>query len=302
MTLKSASDKLTFIIDSLCTIGMESKGGTFAIHKLAYELAEAGHFVYLFNTPLYSHENIYVIPTERFPKENGWWSDFTWDGFSFDKSRTISIYTQLTWGNPFNTTHNCRWILNDYDEAQWKTFGENDFIYNFGTFKIPNNVTQSKLTILDYKTDVYFNLNLDRKGFCYIIHKFTPDWGYSFLENFGAKNLSNLMFEGKFEELCREFNKHEYMITFDYKSYITTAAALCGCKVVILNPNRNVTPLQFRIENPLQMCGVAYGWDDLAWAEKTVSLVKDNLTQLTMNDKKSFQNFLNFWESKIFNQ
>ena len=35
MILKSDPNKLTFIVDTLCSIGFESRGASFAIHKLA---------------------------------------------------------------------------------------------------------------------------------------------------------------------------------------------------------------------------------------------------------------------------
>jgi hypothetical protein len=110
------------------------------------------------------------------------------------------------------------------------------------------------------------------------------------------------MFNGDFHKLAEEFNKFEFLITFDYKSYITTAATLCGCKVIILNPDPNKTPIQYRLENPIQMCGVSYGWDDLKWATKTVDLSRDNVESLQKMDSKTIDNFLNFWELKLIVQ
>ena len=62
MILKSKIDKLTFIIDTMISIGLESKGASFVLHKLAYELASRGNYVYVFNEPFYPHENIEIIP------------------------------------------------------------------------------------------------------------------------------------------------------------------------------------------------------------------------------------------------
>jgi len=66
MILKNEEGKLTFIVDTLCSIGLEHRGGSFAVHKLAYEIASRGHNVYVFNDPFYPHENISVIPTTKF--------------------------------------------------------------------------------------------------------------------------------------------------------------------------------------------------------------------------------------------
>lgn len=299
MLLKNNPGKLTFIVDTLCSIGFENKGASFAVHKLAYKLAEYGHNIYVFNEPFYKHENIDIIPTKRIPQDNGWWSKFVWEGFSYNQFNTVCVYTQVTFENPFGTLNTCRWILHDYDEATWSTYGKDEKIYNYGSFLVPENTIQEKLTILDYKLDTYYNLKKERKGFCYIKHKFTPEWGHDFLKNFGATDLTTFMFDGDFKELAQKFNEFEYLITFDSKSYITTAAALCGCKVIILNPDKNKTPLQYRLENPLQMAGVAYGWDDLKWAENTIDNVRENILNLEKEDDKTVKNFVNYWEKKL---
>jgi hypothetical protein len=63
MVLNSDNKRITFIVDTLCTIGLNHKGASYAIHKLAFELANQGHYVYILNEPLYPHPNIMVIPT-----------------------------------------------------------------------------------------------------------------------------------------------------------------------------------------------------------------------------------------------
>ena len=52
-------------------MGFESKGGSFAVHRLAEEIAKRGHKVYIFNDPFYSHENISVIPTVQNKFDDG---------------------------------------------------------------------------------------------------------------------------------------------------------------------------------------------------------------------------------------
>ena len=63
MVLKHSSDKITFIVDTIHSIGYETKGASIACHRLAYELANQGHYVYIFNEPFYPHENIECFPT-----------------------------------------------------------------------------------------------------------------------------------------------------------------------------------------------------------------------------------------------
>jgi hypothetical protein len=100
-------------------------------------------------------------------------------------------------------------------------------------------------------------------------------------------------------EMKIEFNKYEYLLTFDDKSYYTAMAGLCGTKSIILNPNPSLSPLEYRIQNPIQMCGVAYGINDIDWANKTIGLVRDNLLQLEKQDTLTISNFVNYWENKL---
>lgn len=300
MNLKSDPDKITFIVDTLCSIGFEYKGASISVHKLAHALASKGHYVYVFNEPYYPHPNIEVIPTKRYSFDDGWWSKFEWELMIYNPANTVSVYTQLTWGNPFGTINNARWILHDYEKDQWDSYNVDDYICNFGTFKVPDDTKQVDLTIFDYKFDKFYNThNPNRKGFGHITHKFTPEWGREFLSNFGSTEIPHFNGQKNLDYLVEEFNKYEYLLTFDDKSYYTTAAALCGTKSIILNPKKDITPFEYRMNNPIQMCGVAYGMDDIKWADETIGLTKENLLQLEQRDKRTIDNFIEYWKNKI---
>ena len=300
LNLNHNSNKITFIVDTVASIWYESKGASIALHKLAYELAYLGHFVYINNPPLYPHKNIGVIKTEKFEIDGGWRYNYQTELFTYDQNRTVSIYPQIANGNPFNTNNVTRWILHDYEEDKWSTFGENDYICNYGVFKVPEGTKQSPLTTLDYKFNKFTNnSNPDRKGFAHLIHKNTPEWGYDFLKNIGSTLIPTYNGKKDLDYLTEEFNKYEYLLTFDDKSYYTSMAGLCGTKSIILNPNPKLTPLEYRNQNPIQTCGVAYGINDIDWANKTIGLVRDNLLQLENQDKLTISNFANYWENKL---
>lgn len=300
MNLRYDNERLTFIVDTMYTVGFEYKGASIASHKLAYELAELGNYVYIFNQPKYPHPNIKVIDIQMKNEDGGWWRSYSWPQLVFNTLRTITIYPQITWGNPLNTIHNTRWILHDTEEETFNTFGKDDLICNFGTFKIPSEIKQTKLTIFDYKFDDFYNLNnKKRRGFGHIIHKNTPDWGIEFFKNFGSTEVPHYNGTKDLNYLLDEFNKYEYILTFDDKSYYTCAAGLCGAKSIILNPNKEISPTEYRLNNPIQMCGVAYGFDDIKWADNTIGFVKENLSQLEKMNKQTVLNFVKYWEEKI---
>ena len=106
---------------------------------------------------------------------------------------------------------------------------------------------------------------------------------------------------GCFEYLAEKFNEYEYFITFDDKTFLTTAAAMCGCKTIILK-NNNITPQEYRDKNPIQAVGVAYGINDLEWSEKTIDFVHNHINFLEKIDDETIDEFIEFWNKKIYSE
>lgn len=301
MVLRNDENKLNFLVSTQYSIAFPEKGASIVLHKLAYEIAIRGHNVYVFNEPYFPHENIKVIPTKLVEEDNIWKSRFTFEPFTFPPHKTVSIFTQLSLGNHYYTSHNCRWVLNDYSEEHWRTFGEEDLICNFGDFKVPENTKQKKLIVFDYNLDKFKNLNRPkRKGFCYLtqVNKATPSWGEEFLKTITPNDISDWVSKGGFDYLVDVLNDYEYLITFEDKTYLTSIAALCGTKSIVLSKNYP-TPVDYRLSNPIQTFGVAYGFDDIGWANKTVNFARENLIELQKRDDKTVDDFVIFWEEKL---
>jgi len=47
------------------------------------------------------------------------------------------------------------------------------------------------------------------------------------------------------------------------------------------------------------MFGVAYGWDDISWANSTIGMVRDHLIELEKIDQKTIDEFVKYWELKL---
>lgn len=289
---------MVFIVDTLISIAYPYNGGSIVLHKLANELAKRGHNVYVFNEPYFPHENIRVIPSSLLNDNNEFKNKFIFETFVFNPYKTITITHQSSSIN-FGTIYNCRWILKDCESYFWDQYDKNDFFYNFGSFKTVDNVEQKPLTIYDYKLDKFFNFNKNRKGFCALLYKNHPKDGDKIIENFEPEFLDLKNNFNNDDYLLQFFNKYEYLLTFDHKTYLTTIAALCGTKVIILKNNDNLTPTQYRLQNPIQFFGVAYGLNDISWANNTIDLVRDNLENLKTEDDKTVNDFVEFWEKKL---
>ena len=55
----------------------------------------------------------------------------------------------------------------------------------------------------------------------------------------------------------------------------------------------------YRRRNPIAEYGVAYGWNDIHWANDTIHLVRDHVKILDALDNKTVDNFIDFWKNRL---
>ena len=308
-------NKINFLVGVHVNFAQVLTGGVVAMHKLAYNLAKTGHNVFTFCEPEFPHENIRVIKSVG-NRLNDLETEWSWETFQYPLNKTVSIYPQIIRGNPYYTKHVSRWVLYHTEKPIEDLYGEDDVYFNYGNFKTFKNVPDRKLTVFNYYFDkLYATNNESRKGFCHLSHKNTPPNGHEIFKEFKSFDLGEWKTSGAFDYLREQFNKFEYFLTYDQKSFFTLAATLCGCKSIILNPGpsfeihqnafslsdeygKEMTPTEYRLNNPIQMFGIAYGLDDIGWANKTIGLSRDYLKELEIIDDKTVQDFVKFWEIK----
>ena len=308
-------NKLNFLVGVHVNFAQVLTGGVVAIHKLAHNLAKTGHNVFTFCEPEYPHENIRVIKSHG-KKLNDDETEWSWESFQYPLNKTISIYPQIIRGNPYNTKHVSRWVLYHTEKFIEDQYGDEDVYFNYGNFKTFKTVPDRKLTVFNYYFDkLYITNKGSRKGFCHLSHKNTPPNGHEIFKTFDSFDLGQWKTSGAFDYLREQFNKYEYFLTYDQKSFFTLAATLCGCKSIILNPGpsfeqgqnaftnsedygKTMTPTEYRLNNPIQMYGIAYGLDDISWANKTIEFSTEYLKELEIIDNKTVTDFVRFWETK----
>lgn len=280
---------MEFIFSIAVNFSQVYTGGVVVAHKICNELAKRGYKVTIFTDPEYPHPNIHV---EKNSDENNL-------NFEYDPNKTV-ILPSFNWKNNTEIKNVARWALYHIEKESTTNIDPDDEIFNFGTFDIPINKPQKKLTIFDYNRDILFNRNSNRKEkYCHILLKNNPPYAQEVIQYFNSFNLDDYKNRGCFNYLAEKFNQFEYFLTFDDKTFLTTAAALCGCKPIILK-NNNIHPSEYRRNNPIQAVGVAYGIDDLNWVEKTIDFVPEHINYLQVQDNKTIDDFINFWENKIY--
>jgi hypothetical protein len=263
-------------------------GGVLVAHKFCYEVARRGYKVTIFTEPEYPHPNIQV---RKDSSENNL-------NFEYDPETTI-IFPSFNWKNNTNIKNVGRWALYHLEHEQTTNVDESDEIYNFGTFNVPINKPYHQLTVFDYQQNVFFNKGQRRdKKYCHIMLKNNPEFCHGMIQYFNSTNLDDYKSRGCYVYLAEKFNEFEYFLTFDDKTFLTTAAALCGCKSIILK-NNSISPIEYRNNNPIQSFGVAYGIDDLNWAEKTIDFVPNYIKFRETQDQKTIDDMIEFWEKKL---
>jgi len=292
---------MNFIINLHLSIKEMRNGGLMVLHKLAYELANRDNNVYIFTEPYYPHPNITTVPSKR--KNLNWLSnnaehyDFTLP--DLPPNQTISVYAEIQEGNPYKTKHNTRWILYNTNTQIESTWNKNDVYFNYGTFK-SQKPTIGQLRVTDYNFDKLYNEKKDRKGFCYILHKNTPQNGEEFLKFFNATNLTGWQQKG-YNYLREELNKYEYLLLFDHKTFNAIAALLCGTKVINLFPNPPISPEEYKSQNPQKKFGLAQGFLDITYANETIHLARPHIESIAQTEDKTVEDFIEYWEKKINN-
>jgi hypothetical protein len=300
MNLPNEYGRINFLVGIFSDFSKALTGGVVAMHKLAYLLAERGHNVYIFCHPEYPHERIQQIRVESY-ESGGYINYHALENFTYPIENTVAIYPQIIRNNPFNTPNVARWILYDTENNVEDDYDENDVYFNFGSFKTTKIVPDRKLTVFNYYFDILKKKNFGkRKPFCHLMHKHTPIGGEEIFKDLKSEDLSAWKSRGCYDYLVEKFNEYEYFLTYDQKSFFPLAAGLCGAKTIILNPDKNLTPTEYRLQNPIQMFGVAYGWDDLSWAEQTINLVPNYLKELERIDNKTVDSFISFWYNKLY--
>jgi hypothetical protein len=268
-------------------------GGLLVCHELAYEIAKRGYKVMIFCDPLKNHENIIVNKSIELIHSNGE-RKYTWNSFTYDINKTITIYPEIFFGNPIGTKHVVRWLLN----KPFQEYPKTDDIFYFKDHNYLNLENKKELTIIHRNLDkLYDNHTVKKNGYCHILHKNTPK-DETVLKNLDSFDLSEWRKLGGIDYFRETINNYKYFLTYDDKTYYTIMASLCGTIPIII-PIEGKTPDDFRNENEQQRLGIAYGFDDIDWAIKTMSLVRENQIDSYKHESNTIDRFIEYFEKKI---
>ncbi len=203
--------------------------------------------------------------------------------YFIDKKNDIVIYPEIVYGNPLGAKRVVRWLLNEpgYFTGNYK-YGENDLFFYYqkafiSKMKFNNIGGELKIVHIQY---AYKNKKYpERKGTCYILRK---GKGREIVHDL---NNSVLIDGLSHKEIAEIFNRTEMCISYDMYTMYSQYAAVCGCMSVVV-PDPAVDKNQWYPKKELRW-GMAYGFDDVEWAEATQKKVLPALINAEKNSNQA---------------
>jgi dTDP-glucose 4,6-dehydratase len=276
----------------------DNNGGMVAQYELARLLDK-----YVKNVRIYP-----INGTES--KQNQIFNKFYNNDFPIDNDCVV-IYCEGTHGNPLNAEKVVRWILSPLGKNvpyDWlHSWGKNELVYYFN----------SELKFLDNPekiSSVYKLLNSiyiapfvkqsnfkEREGTCHTYRKYYWHNGVNITHN--SSNSFEITRLHTMQECVDIFNKYKYFYSYDPCTFLSIISALCGC-ISIVHPLEGKNKEEWiqstavgeycKSKGLFNLYGIAYGMDDLEYAENTIHLVKEQWDDiLKFNEKQLIIPFIN---------
>ena len=283
----------------------DNSGGSIALYKLCRVLTELGHDAKIWHwTRAHPFESRLINgkyttyfnygPTIKREDDPHF---FTYKNATpEDAAEAIVVYPEIVEGNPLGAERVVRWLLNKpgalFGPAT-VAFGLNELTFYFDDPFLPDGWTADpmrKLRVIEWKWDVYKRTNYGRReGTCYMVRKgetlpltYHPE---------GAIQVDGL----SHRELAEIFNQCEQFISYDNYTAYSVYAALCGCDSIVV-PREDVNAEEWHEAFPF---GVAYGFDDLDRARRTMPNVVSMIADMEADNLKMVNNFVSICEEKF---
>lgn len=262
----------------------EDIGGIIVLHKLCHLLRQLGYNAYLKNVVedrvigrnnfkglfIFVYEFLISVFTKY--RTNPQFDTPILSGEISDSD--IVVYSEGTFGNPLKANNVVRWFLNKPGYFTGHTFyGKGELYFKFdnglvSNFEFPGSRTSKNiLNVVHIPFDIYNTSGAaeSREGTAYSVRK-----GIS-------KKLSQhpedaVCIDGlNHREIATIFKRVQRFISYDTYSAYCFFAVLCGCEVVVI-PDEGISREEWYPDEKLRY-GLAYGFDDLQWANDTKHLV-----------------------------
>lgn len=200
----------------------------------------------------------------------------------------IAIYPEVIAGNPLRAECVVRWLLHKpgFHTGRFKR-GPSDLLFWFQQSFRPDDpdvACAGQLQVFHFRGDVYRQTNFGaRRGVCYLVRKGA---GRKPVHDADARQIDGL----SHAEAAQLFNSCEMFISYDPYTLYSQYAALCGCKSVVV-PQEGTSKEAWQPTEALRW-GIAYGFDDLDWAARTLPKVREYFLGQEALSRQSVREFI----------
>jgi len=265
-----------------------NSGGTMVHYELCKILNEYG-----INAKIYCTEKI----------QNHVCNAYYNNDFPIDDS-TLVIYSELIRGNPFNSKYSVRWILAPLgcfsESTIYSHYNKQDLVYHFNS-ELKFNERPDKIgTVYKYLTVIYINHNIKqtnfnpRHGTCFTYRK--SQIHKTDITHIHPSDSFEINNEHSQDNMIEFFNQYKYFISYDPLTFITIMAALCGC-ISVVHKVEGLSKLEWikttsaneyiKYKGIDNLYGIAYGMEDIQYAEDTLSLAKEQWADIQKFSKET---------------
>jgi hypothetical protein len=250
-----------------------ASGGIIALHLLAHELTQMGLRV------------LVAAPTK-----NPAWNYELLTTQTWDKDNTVVLYPEIINGNPLKGKHVVRWLLNTPGVCGGNgDYPSTDLIFTYWDYfqYHPRDRVVGELRMFTAEFDIFFNRNIPRSGQCFAVHKGVSKLQQKVQHQPDATNVETM----EKQQRSEVFNNKELFVCYDHVTHFALQAALCGCPTVVI-PDGKSSSEEWHSKLPAFKYGIAYGFEELAWARETLPLVKSHIESLMKENILLVQKFV----------
>jgi hypothetical protein len=247
---------------------------------------------------------------------------------------TVVIYCEGTLGNPLGVKNVVRWMLSvlgqNVPHSFLDTWARNELVYHFNSESRFFDYPDRKGVFYKMLSCIYINPEIkqtnfgNREGSCFAIGKphFIPN------KNHHSRNYIKIHDDNSCEIIRHEsqgrciekFNTYKYFYCYDSNSFLTFMAAMCGC-ISIVYPVEGMSKSEWvkttaakdylNSVGEEKLYGVAYGVEEISFAESTLHLAKKQWDEIInfckettlipfVRDINDFENMQNTIENNYF--
>lgn len=210
-----------------------------------------------------------------------------------DLADAIVIYPEVVYGNPLGSDRVVRWLLHQPGHHTRRIgYRATDLVFYFQKVFLTEDVTAAvggELQVIHLRDDVYKRLNFgERRGSC---HMFRKGKGRAPVHDVSASiPLDNQ----SHEEIAALFNQCARFVCYDPYTMYSHFAAMCGCLSIVV-PVPGKDKFQWQPVEGMRY-GIAYGFDDVAWARETAGLALGYFKEKERSDNATVTKFIDIAE------